>query len=568
VGDNHGTVAYFTMEIGLEDDMPTYAGGLGVLAGDTVRAGADLGLPMVAVSLLHRQGYVRQAIESGQGQTEFPAPWHVEDRLDAEDARCSVHIEGREVVLRAWRYDVTGATGAVVPVHFLDADMDENDPRDRGLTGRLYGGDQRYRIAQETVLGVGGVRMLRALGHRDVAVYHMNEGHAAFLVPELLGQRSRITGGTVDGATVDAVRERCVFTTHTPVPAGHDHFPVDLARSITGDLVDPVLDASRDEQGELNMTRLALAYSRYVNGVAQRHGEVSRDMFPGHEVDAITNGVHAATWAAPPLAALFDEHARGWRVDGACLRNAMLIPLESIRAAHEQCKRALIDRVNAETGAGMNAEALTLGFARRATPYKRGTLLFADIDRLHAVASAIGGLQVVYAGKAHPADEAGKDLIREILRLREVLGDDVRIAYLADYGMTLGGMLTSGVDVWLNTPRPPLEASGTSGMKAALNGVPSLSVLDGWWLEGCIEGVTGWAIGVDRGARAGDDPDAMDREHAESLYGKLEHAVGATHRDDPDEFARIRRNAIAINGSWFHTQRMLRQYVMRAYGIS
>jgi starch phosphorylase len=568
------TIAYFSMEIGLDDELPTYAGGLGVLAGDTIRAAADLDLPLVAVTLLHRQGYLRQTLDAERGQSDAPTEWPVDRVLRLEPARCSVTIEGREVVLRAWRRDVGGATGGVVSVYFLDADHDGNDPADRALTGRLYGGDQRYRLAQEIILGAGGVRMLHALGHDRVACHHMNEGHAALLVAELLAAHARANGGAIDEAARAAVRATCVFTTHTPVPAGHDRFPLALVESVAGrGLMDAALAAAARDDGHLDMTRLALASSRYVNAVAKRHGEVTRKMFPGQTVDAITNGVHAPTWTAPAMAALFDDHLPGWRGDATFLREAVTIPPAAIAQAHGVAKGALVDLVNGSGAASapFDATALTIGFARRATPYKRATLVLRDPARLRAIATALGGLQIVFAGKAHPADEPGKEVIRAILCAREesrAAPAPLRIAYLPGYDMDLARRLVAGADVWLNTPRPPLEASGTSGMKAAINGVPSLSVLDGWWVEGWIEGVTGWAIGGERDHDRGASDDELDSAHAESLYEKLERSVGPAFREGDAAFARQRRYAIALNGSFFHTHRMVRQYVDRAYGIA
>ena len=561
--DTERTVAYFSMEIGLAPGMPTYSGGLGILAGDTIRAAADLNVPMVAVSLLHRKGYFHQSLDASGWQTESPVEWVVPDFLTPLDARVAVTVEGREVKLTAWRYDVPGRGGDGVPVYLLDADLPENGAWDRGLTNQLYGGDSHYRLCQEVILGFGGVRMLRALGHDAIQRFHMNEGHAALLALELLDERLRREQRTDIGAgDVDAVREQCVFTTHTPVPAGHDRFPMDLVDRVVGHHTVSGLQELCCFEGRLNMTHLALNLSGYVNGVAKRHGEVSRHMFANYTIDSITNGVHVATWAAEPFQDLFDRHVPGWREDSFSLRYALGIPPDQIWAAHAACKQELIRYVNRTTNAGMDAGALTLGFARRATPYKRADLLFFDVERLKAIAATAGPLQVVYAGKAHPHDQAGKGLIQRIFAVREALRDHVKVVYLPNYDMTLGRLITAGVDVWLNTPQPPMEASGTSGMKAAINGVPSLSVLDGWWIEGCIEGVTGWAVGAGgRSAEAADDRAA----DAASLYDKLEHVVLPLFGGQRGSFIDVMRQAIALNGSFFNTHRMVQQYVLKAY---
>ncbi|MBI3050452.1 MAG: alpha-glucan family phosphorylase [Acidobacteria bacterium] len=558
-------VAYFSMEIGIDPDVPTYAGGLGVLAGDFVRAAADLGLPLVAVTLLHRKGYFRQRLDPRGGQREEPAEWNVEAHLDALPARATVTINGRPVVIRAWRRRVAGLGGAAVAVYFLDTDVEENTNDDRALSHFLYGGDAAYRLAQEAVLGIGGVRMLRALGYDHVHRFHLNEGHSALLVLELVSERLRAAGRATAGEDdIDAVRQMCVFTTHTPVPAAHDQFPPDLAERVIGAHPMSQLMHRCCYGGALNMTYLALNFSRYVNGVAMRHGEISRRMFGGYHIDAITNGVHAAGWVSEPFRALFDRHIPGWRADNFSLRYAVSIPTPEIWDAHVAAKLELLEFVNRHQSPPFDPAVLTIGFGRRASAYKRADLLVSDPARLRAIARAAGGLQVVYAGKAHPRDEEGKRIIERVLRAREALGTDVPIVYLEDYDMAMARMLTAGADVWLNTPHPPLEASGTSGMKAALNGVPSLSVLDGWWIEGHVEGVTGWAIGSDgRMPRAETTDNAA---HAAALYDTLERTVAPLFYHNRDGFTTVMRYAIALNGSFFTAQRMLQEYVAKAYG--
>ena len=560
---NHRTIAYFSMEIGLLTDMPTYSGGLGVLAGDTIRAAADLKVPMVAVTLLHRKGYFYQRLETDGRQVEEPVDWSIDDFVSLIPQRTSVLVEGRTVIIGAWKYDVSGPGDWTVPVYFLDTDLAENSEWDRTLTHYLYGGDQHYRLAQEVVLGIGGVRMLRALGYQNVERYHMNEGHSSLLALELLDEEARRAGrSSPNHDDVQNVREQCVFTTHTPVAAGHDQFPMTLVRQL--------LDRREVEEMKdvfccddtLNMTFLALNLSHYVNGVAKKHGEIARLMFAGYNIDAITNGVHAATWVAGSIAELFDRYIPGWRQDNCSLRYALSIPKQDIWQAHMHAKKTLLHHVNSEMNAGMDEDVLTVGFARRAAAYKRADLLFSDIERLKSIASRRGGLQIIYAGKAHPHDEAGKDQIRRVFSARDLLRDKIKIAYLQNYSMEIGKLMTGGVDVWLNTPQPPLEASGTSGMKAAVNGVPSLSVLDGWWIEGCIEGVTGWSIGPPDGTGGAVADHSRD---AISLYDKLEQIVLPMFYYNRDDYFDVMRHAIALNGSFFNTHRMLQQYVLKAY---
>jgi glycogen phosphorylase len=555
------TIAYFSMEIGLDTSIPTYSGGLGVLAGDTLRAAADLGLPMAAVTLLHRRGYFRQRLDPVGNQLESPMAWVPEEVLESLSPRVTISIEDRSVQVCAWRHVVRGVFGHIVPVYLLDTDIDDNSPWDRTLTDHLYGGDSHYRLCQEVVLGLGGVMMLRALGYDRLQPYHMNEGHAALLTLPLLQQQTAGKGWyAVTDEDVEAVRQLCVFTTHTPVPAGHDRFPLYLVQQVLGREWTAFLEkANCCPNGMLDMTYLALYFSRYVNGVAMRHRDVSRGMFPRYSIDAITNGVHAVTWTAMPFRNLYDHHMPAWRYDNFYLRYAVSIPLSEIQYGHAQAKRDLLELVQYRTGVRLDEALFTIGFARRAAAYKRADLLFSNLDRLRWITGHVGPLQVIYAGKAHPQDHAGKALIRRIFAAAAAVGETMRVVYLENYDMALARDICAGVDVWLNTPQRPQEASGTSGMKAALNGVPSLSVLDGWWLEGHQEGVTGWAIGD--GQEPGED---LSHEVA-SLYDKLEHVILPLFYQQPTQYAKVMRSAIALNGSFFNTQRMMLQYLRNAY---
>lgn len=556
-------IAYFSMEIGLETGIPTYSGGLGVLAGDTIRSGADLKVPLVAIALLHRKGYFYQRLDDTGRQSEDPVEWNVDDFMEEMQEKVTVTLEGREVHIRCWKYEVRGLSGYVVPVYFLDTDIPENNEGDRTFTHYLYGGDQRYRLCQEAILGIGGCRMLWALGYNQVDRFHMNEGHASLLTLELLDEQLRSKPDPViTDKEIEAVRKQCVFTTHTPVPAGHDKFPISMVQGVLGQHEAFELEKVFCCDEVLNTTYLALNLSHYVNGVAKKHGEVSRHMFAPYIIDSITNGVHAATWVSDSMQQLYDHHIPGWREDNFTLRYALNIPPEEVWEAHQKSKKSLIQMVNREYNSGMDMDYLTLGFARRAAPYKRADLLFQDMPRLKALASQVGPLQIIYAGKAHPQDREGKELIQRIFQAKDSLNPDIKLSYLSNYDMEMGKLITSGVDVWLNTPRPPMEASGTSGMKAALNGVPSLSVLDGWWIEGCIENITGWAIGTDS-VRA--DEERHDLQDAESLYQKLEQVVIPKYYRERDRFINVMLHAIALNGSFFNTQRMIQQYVLRAY---
>ncbi len=555
----NATVAYFSMEIALESAIPTYSGGLGVLAGDTLRSAADLAVPVVGITLLHRKGYFQQHLDENGNQSEAPEIWNPDGVLDAADARASVVIEGRTVHVRAWKYPVRGVTGHEVPVYLLDTNLPENSEWDRTLTDHLYGGDSHYRLCQEVVLGMGGAALLKAMG-MQAEIFHLNEGHSALLTLCLLDwQLDGRKTFEIDESDLDAVRHRCVFTTHTPVPAGHDKFPLDMVRSVLGEQQVAVLEAANCvDDNTLNLTHLALRLARWVNGVAMKHREVSQTMFPNFPIDAITNGVHAMTWTSPAFQALLDRRIPEWRTDNLYLRYAVGIPLQEIRAAHAEAKKDMIAEIASRTGVSLEPKVFTVGFARRATPYKRADLVFSNPKRLAEIAAGVGPLQIVFGGKAHPNDVGGKELIRRIHAAAHSLAEHVTVVYVENYEMDIAAKMVAGVDLWLNNPMKPLEASGTSGMKAALNGVPSLSVLDGWWIEGHVEGVTGWSIG-------GSEPEADQSKDANEIYLKLERVILPLYYGLPFAYAELMRSAIALNGSFFNTQRMVEQYVRNAY---
>ena len=552
-------VAYFSMEIALRSEIPTYAGGLGVLAGDTLRSAADLSLPLIAVTLVSRAGYFQQQIDREGRQLELSAPWEPARWAQFLDAKVAVHVEQRAVWVGAWLYVVESHLGGRAPVILLDTDLAENAAADREITHFLYGGDETYRLKQEMILGLGGVRVLHALGFQ-ISAYHMNEGHAALLGLELLRQFTYASSELQAGESpydLPRVRQLCRFTTHTPVEAGHDRFSYELvqrlfasgerAGSATASIDLAELRQLAGADG-LNMTRLALSLSDFVNGVAKRHAEVSAAMYSGYQVRAITNGVHPYTWTTGSFRELYDRYAPGWCHEPELLSRADSIPSAEILAAHIRAKHALVHRVRDLTGIELNPAAATLGLARRMTAYKRPELIFEDLERLRAIARE-HPLQIVLAGKAHPRDEEGKRLVARLHEHARNLAGVIPIAYLPDYDMALALLLVSGCDVWLNTPLPPLEASGTSGMKAAFNGVPSLSVLDGWWIEGCAENVTGWSV-----------------DGASTLYDKLMHIVlPLFYAGESGGWTRVMKGAISRNAAYFNSHRMMRRYATEAY---
>lgn len=552
-------IAYFSMEIALRNEIPTYAGGLGVLAGDTLRSATDLELPMVAVSLVSRAGYFRQQIDAQGRQVEQAATWDPAILAQPLDAKIAVPIDGRTVWIGAWLYVLEGHMGGRQPVLLLDTDLNENHSEDREITHYLYGGDNVYRLKQEIVLGLGGVRLLQALGF-EIRHYHMNEGHSALLGLELMRRYTYSTEHLRPGESpydLPRVRDLCSFTTHTPIEAGHDRFPYDLVQRVLDNGFDTEAIKHLAGEDSLNMTRLALNLSEYVNGVAKKHAEVSNAMFPGYRVHAITNGVHPYTWASEGFRQLYDHYLPGWCHEPQLLMRAdCCIPEAAILEAHDRAKQHLVEKVQTLTGVALDMNIPILGFARRMTAYKRPDLLFSDLERLQAIARQ-HPFQIVLAGKAHPHDENGKQIIEQLHAQARLLAGAITVVYLPDYDFTLAQTLTAGADVWLNTPLPPFEASGTSGMKAAFNGVPNLSVLDGWWIEGCLEGVTGWAIG---------DAAGMADGNARVLYDKLEQVVLPLYYGHSDGgWVKVMKGAISKNASYFNSHRMMRRYATEAY---
>ena len=549
-------VAYFSMEIGLMPEIPTYSGGLGVLAGDILKSAADMGVPMVGITLLYKKGYFAQKVGKDFRQKERPVDWNPEERLCRLPNKITVSMNKRDVTVGVWSLMLEGISGHPLPIFFLDTDLPENTAEDRALTAELYGGDNKYRLCQELILGIGGLRLLRDMGFCNISTFHLNEGHAAFISLELLREQ-----GYED---IDKVRNKVIFTTHTPVAAGHDFFPYSL--------IDEVLDINSAQTLHriiggtgLSMTDLALKFSRYVNGVSQKHAQVSRLMFADESVDWVTNGVHSATWTSPGFAKLYDEHIKGWRNDPSRLMQALFIPDDEVWRAHQAAKMKLLALVLEETGRELDPDVLTIGFARRAATYKRADLVFSDMKRLLEIGS--GKLQFIFSGKAHPHDEPGKDILQKICKLSSELGRELPIVFIENYNMGPAKLITSGVDLWLNTPIRPREASGTSGMKCVHNGVMNFSVLDGWWIEGCLEGKTGWGIGP---APSEDDMHEVhtvsDEKDASDLYDKLEEEIIPAYYTNRAKWISMMKSAIAINAGYFNTHRVVAEYCEKAYG--
>ncbi|MGM0439223.1 MAG: alpha-glucan family phosphorylase [Patescibacteria group bacterium] len=555
-------IAYFSMEIAIKNSIKSFSGGLGVLAGDTLKAAADSKIPMVGITLLNDQGYFKQIINEAGEQIEEIDKYDCSELKEKETV--SIYIGDDKVKVRSWEYKIKGQSNHVVPVYFLDTDLEENKEEYRSLTGQLYGGDNKYRLMQEVILGRAGVKLLPSLGYENIKKYHLNEGHAGLATVELLSQykpKPVFLDTQKTKKIIEEIREKCVFTTHTPVKAGHDVFNMNLVKELQPDFPEDLPNLISNNQ--LNMSHLAAYFSSYINGVSRKHKEVSEEILPNYDIASVTNGVHSQTWTSSEFKTLFDKHIPNWRSCSLSLRNAFNIPLEEIWKTHQKSKERLINYIKKNNNKELSKDIFTIGFARRFASYKRPTLLFKNIEKLLEIHENVGRLQIVYAGKAHPHDQAGKDMIKEINNIIKEYQDKIDIVFLENYDMEVAKTLIPGVDIWLNTPLPPKEGSGTSGMKAAHNGVPHFSTLDGWWLEGFIYKKTGWSIG-----KINDDnlnPEELVKRDAQDLYEKLEKKILPRYYNTPKKWKETMRNTIAINASFFNSERMIRQYAQEAY---
>ena len=541
-------IAYFSAEIGISSSIPTYSGGLGVLAGDHIKAAGDAGISMCAITLLYKEGYFKQRIDEEGVQTETYPRFDPDPLIKQMDLNFSIQLRNRKVFIQVFKFEYVADSGDRVPIFFLDTDTDKNIDEDRFITHRLYSGDKDHRILQESVLGFGGIKLLQKLEQNSIKTYHMNEGHCSFLVLSLLRHFK---------GDADKVKSLCHFTTHTPVPAGHDHFSLDRTKNILNDFIpDDMVLPSIEKSQRLHMTELGLHFSRSANGVSELHGDVAQNQFPWATIGFITNGVHHSYWMGTTFKNIFDKYLPGWRLDPDKLLEIDSVPDQILLEAHLSRKKRLLTYANSQTGKALDMETLTIGFARRSATYKRAQLLFNDLEKLRLLGHK--KIQIIYSGKAHPKDTGGKELIRQIVTKAKSLFGSIKIIYLENYDMWLGRLITSGVDVWLNTPLRPNEASGTSGMKATLNGVPNLSILDGWWAEGCDHKVNGWAIG---------DPNHPDdQKDAEHLYYLLENQIIPMFYDNKKKWIGIMKQAIKT-GVRFTAFRMINEYKNQYYKV-
>ena len=543
------------MEIALKSDIPTYSGGLGILAGDLIKSAADLEIPMVAVALTYSGGYFYQFIDREGLQQEKALRWEFTDEFARTNQTAVIEVYGKPLKVQCWTYDVVGKTGHHIPLYLLETNVESNEEWMKNLTHILYDSIRpEIRLIQEMILGMGGVRILDLHGMNNLECYHLNEGHAAFVTLELLKK--------FDG-NPQRVRDRCLFTTHTPVPTGFDIFSYALANDVFRDQLPENIKEFAGNDG-LNMAHLAASLSGYINAVSRKHQEISANLFPGKKINYITNGINTDRWISPYLRELYDKTFPGWDQRPDLLKNIFQLNSVALWAAHQKAKIDLLDYEKSHSYVLLDSKHLTIGFARRITEYKRPTLIFSDLDRLGRMAK--DKVQFIFAGKTHPRDDWGKELIKNIYNASEYLWKNykVRVAFLENYDMDLGKMMVSGVDLWLNTPRCTFEASGTSGMKAALNGVPHLSTWDGWWIEGMeLDPNAGWAFGP---KSEGTECPADEPSEINALYEVLEKEIIPMYYDRRNEWIERMKCSIKL-ASYFNTHRMIKEYATQAWQL-
>lgn len=537
-------VAYFSMEIAIDNKIKSFAGGLGVLAGDILRAASEEEFPMLAVTLLNKNGYFKQVIDK-KGKQLSKKDKSDYSKLKLLPHKIYIKISNDKVLLRAWEYLLKSEEGIVIPVYLLDTDWPENREKHRRLCENLYDSDLRKKLKQSIVLGRGGVKLLNKIGQENILKIHLNEGHGALAAIQLFLDSKKKS----DDEKIKEVRKKIVFTTHTPVVAGHDVYFSEFLLKYQPDF--PVRLKNLIKEDKINFSNLAMFFSSYINGVSLKHREVSRKMFPNYKINSITNGISSSFWTTEEFKNLFDNFIPGWRKNNCLLSEAEKIPLDLIKEKHLKAKRRLLSFINKTQKKDFQENVFTICFARRFAAYKRPTLLLKDIKELKKINKDCGKIQIIYAGKAHPQDVVGKTLISEVNKKIKQIESKIKIVFLPNYDLDMAKLLVSGVDLWLNNPVPPNEASATSGMKAAHNAIPQISTWDGWWIEASHKRKTGWTI----------KEDGVDN----NLYKLLAEEILPLYYNNQSEYLKISRQAISQNASKFNTQRVVREYIKNAY---
>lgn len=535
------SIAYLSMEIALENNIKTYAGGLGVLAGDILKSAAGKKFPMIGVTLLNRHGYFKQKINKSGAQIELIDRDYDFSLLKKLDTQVEIEIGSEKIKVGVWQYLIKGENSFEVPVYFLDTNIVGNKTKYKHLTDKLYGGNLELRLQQEIVLGRGGVKMIAALGFDSIKKYHLNEGHGALAAVELFRNSKEIK---IEDK-IKQTKEKCVFTTHTPIQTIFDEFPIELLSKNQSDFPFDLPGLIKNQK--VNTVDLAMFFSSYINGVAKTHQKFLNEVFPKYKISSITNGVNSLFWTSPEFKKLYNEFIPGWKNNPSLLKKAQKITDKKIWSAHQKAKKRLLEYIKLEENIQWDENILTICFARRFTQYKQPLLLFSDIDRLLEILKNEGNIQIILAGKAHFRDTNGQDSIKRLYGFKKKY-PQLNIIFLKNYNLDLAQLLVAGSDLWLNNPQIPQEACGTSGMKAAHNGVPQLSTLDGWWPEAYKKNKTGWAI-----------------DNANDLYEILKKEILPLYYKDSEKWKKMMKSVISLNASYFNSDRTLDQYIKEAY---
>jgi starch phosphorylase len=541
------TYAYFCMEIAINENIPNYAGGLGILAGDTLLSARDMGIRMIGVTLLYKEGFFRQEIGFNGEQLEKPEKWDPYEHLEKLPQEFSISFQNRDIIFEIFQYTLNQKTKVI----FLNTDNKKNHPKDRLICKRLYNKtDKDIFLQQMILLGIAGEKALQILGYDNIKTYHINEAHSGFLTLALKAKE----------LSDEEVRSKCVFTIHTPLKSAHPKIPLDLLKKYLPKGFFEILPEQSKFDNSLLLADMVINYSKYTNSVSKRNQQKLQKMYPNQKIETITNGINVARWVSLEMKKLFDKYIDFWKKHPVNLEAVNLIPDAEILSARASAKKRLEKELKKTCNEKFDSNIFTIGFARRFVTYKRADFIFRDPKKLNEIAEKYEGIQIVFSGKAPKDQPEGRDLLKKILQYKNSseLSKKIKIFFLPNYNIKLAKILIPGVDLWLNNPIIPLEASGTSGMKGALNGVPHLSTLDGWWKEGAQESVTGWTIGK------GKEGIEYEKEDLKSLYHKLEEICDIFY-NYPEEWLDIQKNTISINGKYFNTNRMLGEYIRNAY---
>jgi glycogen phosphorylase len=546
---NIPNIAFVTMEFGLDNNMNTYCGGLGILSGDIIKSATDMSVRMTGITILYKNGWFKQSIDDKGYQVATSDTWDYQKYLTDTNLTFTINIHNESVKVKLWEYTWTSnISGFSNTIYFVDTDVDGNSDLIKQASNKIYHTDKSIWYCQEILLALSTIEVNKILNLK-IDIYHLNESHAACLALALYDEVK----------DWNKVRQSLVFTTHTPLEAAHQKFNIDDLKNYLPSKYVEYIPKELIVNSEINFTKLSLFASKFSNAVAKRHEEVSDKMYPEFSLDHVTNGVHIDTWVCSGLGMIYDKYLTGWKNDPNILRQIGVVPDEEIESNHHKNKINLCDYVNDKYHKNLDPNIFTIGFARRTVGYKRADMILTQLERLKTIAKKYNKIQIIFSGKAYPTDDEGIKLIKSLVDASKIIDPYLNIVFIEDYDMAIAKKMVLGVDLWLNNPIPPLEASGTSGMKASLNGIPNFSILDGWWVEGHLEGITGWSIGEDLCVG-----DVCKLIEIEDLYSKLENQIYHAWNDKA-KWARMRKTCIALNGTYFNTYRVVQEYILKGY---